>query len=72
MRASTALLGGGRKFLAPRAVWSPAGGWWGSSRAEGEALTPEQEKRNTVIAALVYAAAGAWVWTASTPLEVRA
>ena len=31
MRASTILLGGGRHFLAPKSVWSPAGGWAGSS-----------------------------------------
>jgi hypothetical protein len=28
MKASRVLLGGGRRFLYPRYVWSPAGGYW--------------------------------------------
>ncbi|KAA0147503.1 hypothetical protein FNF27_01732 [Cafeteria roenbergensis] len=37
MKATRAVMGGGRRFFHPRYVWSPAGGYWndGSAAAAG-------------------------------------
>ncbi len=36
MRATQALLGGGRRFFYPRYVFTPAGGWWGHEPANAD------------------------------------
>lgn len=62
MRVTAALLGGGRRYLYPRTVWSPSGGWWNNA--------PPNAERNGVIAALAIAAGVAVVFNVSRRHEV--
>jgi hypothetical protein len=49
-------MGGGRQFLYPKWVWSPAGGWWAN---------PTHWKRNTIIYGAFVAGAACWTWRIS-------
>jgi len=42
MRASIIAAGGGRRYVFPKTVWTPAGGWWN--------MTPPQWERNLALA----------------------
>jgi hypothetical protein len=46
-------MGGGRQFVYPKWVWSPAGGWWAN---------PTHWKRNTFIYGVFAAATVAYVY----------
>ena len=58
MRATRAVMGGGRRFFHPRYIWSPAGGYWN----EG---APGSEKRSWILPV-------AWVLAVSAVLSVGA
>lgn len=65
MFPSRVLHGGGRHFLAPKSVWSTAGGWWGSSSAHAD------EKRATLIGYSIIAVAVAVISNVSISSMVR-
>jgi hypothetical protein len=49
-------MGGGRQFLYPKWVWSPAGGWWAN---------PTHWKRNSMIYGAFVVGAVCWTWQVS-------
>jgi len=66
MRAGAVLSSAGRHFLVPKSVWTPAGGFWGSSGAPGA-----DHQVNTLVGFLVFAATGLTVASVGSGLEVR-
>lgn len=63
MQATRALLGGGRRYLYPKDVWSPAGGWWNNE--------PLNWQRNTGFAFLAAGVAAYTIFQFSAARERR-
>jgi hypothetical protein len=65
MRCTSALSSAGRHFLVPKAVWSPAGAFWGSSTAPG--ANPQQ---NAFLGGLLFLTLGLSLASYGAGLEV--
>ena len=68
MFPSRVLLGGGRHFLVPKSVWTPASGWWGSSSGSG---SENEQKKATLIAIGLGAVAVSFLYGVSLDKMVR-
>ena len=54
-------MGGGHRFLYPKWVWSPSGGWWVNNPAW---------KRNTALYAVFVLLTSTYIYKVTTPMTV--